>query len=104
MVLGLKSLSTITLFSVLKYFLIRCHNHRIWVKLYGFREEAPVPPAAVSLISSPAWATTCPAATPAIRATAVSLKPSVTAVAWTTLAKTNKHIEPNSTLKWLMVV
>lgn len=61
----------------------------IWVRLCVCREEAHAPPAAVSLISSPAWAITFPAATPAIHVTAVSLKPSVIAVAWTTPAKIN---------------
>lgn len=95
MVLGLKSLSTTAWNFPLWWWSIFvslcCHNCRIWVKSYSCREEAHVLPAAASLISSPAWAITCPAATHAIRVTAVSLRPSVTAVAWITLASTNMH-------------
>lgn len=68
-----------------------CHGHRTWVKLYSCREEALAPPVAVSRISSPAWATTCLAATPAIHVTAASLKLSVTVAAWTTPANMIMH-------------
>lgn len=55
---------------------------------FSFREEAHVLRAGASHTSSRAWVTSYPAVTPAIPATAASLKLSATAAAWIIPANT----------------